>query len=147
METACGLFSTVAALMAPCSVKAMGKVVTMCEQLQPFLFAESKDEIAWETIRIPLNGLVQGFRRHVIQCSEVGIDNNLVGANREIMDLGGLSCFTTRAYRCSERLGVSVPPSTNRFDQGTGLGWPCPAGGDGVTRANTYIPSTPIHPQ
>lgn len=44
METACGLFSTVAALMAPCSVKAMGKVVTMCEQLQPFLCAKSKDE-------------------------------------------------------------------------------------------------------
>src|SRR5689334_15685390 len=70
-------------MMTPCLVKAMGEVVTMCDQLEPFLFSESKDEIAGETIRIPLNSLVQGFCRHVIQCSEVGIDNNLVVANRE----------------------------------------------------------------
>ena len=61
----------------------LGKVVTMCDQLHPFLCSESKDEIARETIRIPLNRLVQGFCRHVIQCSKIGIDDHLVAANRE----------------------------------------------------------------
>src|SRR5689334_15685389 len=63
----------------------------------------------------------------------------------KIMDSSGLSYFTTRSYRYSERLGASVPPLANGFDQGACSGWPCLAGG-GATGVNMHILSTPMHP-
>jgi len=55
----------------------------MCDHLQPLLRSESKDEITGKTILVPLDRLVQGFGRHVIQRGKIGIDDHLVVANRE----------------------------------------------------------------
>lgn len=61
----------------------LGKVVTICDHLQPLLRSESKGEITRETSLVSFDRLIQSFRGYVVKGGEIGVDDDLAVTDRE----------------------------------------------------------------
>jgi hypothetical protein len=60
-----------------------GKVVTICDHLLLFLVGQLQDEILREPLRVAFDRLVQGLGRHAVNRGQVGVEENLLAADRK----------------------------------------------------------------